>query len=63
MKKGVIEIQLNWIYIAIVGGIILLIFINIGLTMNKNSKNSLEYEIINYIDEIIVNMQGNEILE
>ena len=60
MKKGVIEIQLNWIYIAIVGGIILLIFINIGLTMNKNSKNSLEYEIINYIDEIIVNMQGNE---
>jgi len=59
-KKAAIEIQFNWIYIAIAGGIILLLFLNIAAGIRKSSKEQLEYEAINYFDKIFTSMQSSE---
>ncbi|MBN2367755.1 hypothetical protein JXC34_01955 [Candidatus Woesearchaeota archaeon] len=59
-KKGVIEIQFNWIYVAIVGAIILGMFVAIANGIRQNSRTQLESDAINYFDEIFVSMQGSE---
>lgn len=59
-KKAVIEVQFNWIYIAVVGAILLAIFINIASGIRKSSQNKLSYDAINYLDEIFTSLQGSE---
>jgi uncharacterized protein (UPF0333 family) len=59
-KKGQIEVQFNWIYIAIVGAIILVIFLNIANGIRKSSRTELEIDAINYFDEIFTSLQGSE---
>lgn len=59
-KKGSVEIQLNWIYVAVVGGMILLLFVNIAFGIRKSAKERMEYEAIQYFDEIFTSMQGSE---
>ena len=52
--------QFNWIYIALVGVIILAIFINIASGVRKSSKTQLEIDAINYFDEIFTSVQASE---
>jgi hypothetical protein len=59
-KKGAIEIQFNWIYIAVVGGILLLVFAGIAGSIRKSASEGLEYTAINYLDEIFTGVHGSE---
>lgn len=59
-KKGIIEIQFNWIYIAVVGVILLTIFINIAGGIRKSSQQQLAIEAVNIFDEIFTSLQGSE---
>ncbi|MEM2139271.1 MAG: hypothetical protein QXM96_03910, partial [Candidatus Woesearchaeota archaeon] len=59
-KKAVIEIQFNWLYVAIVGFVILLVFISIANGIRKSSQQQLEYELTKYFDNILVGVQGIE---
>ncbi len=59
-KKGVVEIQFNWIYVSIVGAIILLVFFSIASGIKKGSERQMEYEALKYFDELFVLMQGSE---
>jgi hypothetical protein len=44
-KKGVIEVQFNWIFIMIVGAIILLFFISIVVQQHKASEKKIAFDI------------------
>ncbi len=59
-KKGAIEIQFNWIYIAVVGVILLTIFINIAGGIRKGAQQQLAIEAVNIFDEIFTSLQGSE---
>ncbi|MFH2019902.1 MAG: hypothetical protein ABIJ34_00660 [archaeon] len=60
LKKGQEQIQFNWIYIAVVGAVILLVFINIASGIRKSSKTKLEIDAITYFDEIFTSVQASE---
>jgi hypothetical protein len=55
-----IEIQFNWIYVAVVGAVILLVVGSIIMNIQKNAKDKLEYGAINYFDNIFTSMQASE---
>ena len=59
-KKAQVEIQFNWIYVAIVGVIILAIFVAIANGIRVSSRTKLEADALTYFDEIFVSMQGSE---
>jgi hypothetical protein len=59
-KKGVIEVQFNWIYVAVVGVILLSSFITIAVNIRKNSQEKLAFDAITYLDEIFTSLQGSE---
>jgi hypothetical protein len=59
-KRAAIDIQFNWIYVAIVGAVILLLVGSIVVNIRKSSRQSLEYEAINYFDNIFTSMQSSE---
>ncbi len=59
-KKAQEQVQFNWIYIAVVGAIILLIFVNIASGIRKNSKTQLAVDAITYFDEIFTSAQASE---
>lgn len=59
-KKGTIEIQFNWIYIAVVGVILLTIFLNIAGGIRKGAQQQLAIEAVNIFDEIFTSLQGSE---
>ncbi|MBD3203087.1 hypothetical protein GF327_02235 [Candidatus Woesearchaeota archaeon] len=57
MKKATIEIQFNWLFILIAGALILLFFIGITRKITKSSEETLNYDILRYLDEIISGVQ------
>ncbi len=59
-KKAQVQVQFNWIYVSIAGAIILSIFIGIAIRMNRNAREQLAYEAINYFDEIFTSVQASE---
>ena len=59
-KKGQIELQFNWIYVAVVGAILLAIFVSIVGGIKKSARTELEIDAITYFDEIFTSMQGSE---
>jgi hypothetical protein len=60
MRRAQLEIQFNWIYVAVVGGLILLVFLSIASGIRKTAKTDLEIDAINYFDEIFTSLQGSE---
>lgn len=52
MKRGEIEIQFNWIFVLIVGALILGLFFTITQTIRKSSQESLDYDMLNYLGDI-----------
>ena len=62
-KNGAIEIQFNWIYIAVVGVIILTIFLNIAGGIRRGAQQQLAIEAVNIFDGIFTSLQGSEKIE
>ena len=52
-KKGVIEIQFNWIFILVAGSLILLFFFGIIRWAQTSSTESSSTTISNYIDSLL----------
>ncbi len=52
-KKGQIELTFNWIYVALVGAIILLFFIGIVVRQAKVSEEQLSGEVVRIMDSIL----------
>ncbi|MBI4453851.1 hypothetical protein HY636_04370 [Candidatus Woesearchaeota archaeon] len=52
-KKGVIEIQFNWIFIFVVGTVILLFFVFIGKSYLENSNLKLAGKVLYDLDSIM----------
>jgi hypothetical protein len=59
-KKAQEQIQFNWIYIAVVGAIILSIFVGVALNIRRSARTSMEADTITYFDEIFVSVQASE---
>jgi hypothetical protein len=59
-KRGQMQIQFNWIYIAIVGAIILAVFTNIAIGVKNQAENQLANDALNYFDEIFTSVQASE---
>lgn len=59
-KKAQVQIQFNWIYIAVIGVIILAIFVNIALGVKKTESTKLSIDAINYFDGIFTSVQASE---
>lgn len=52
-KKGAIEVQFNWIFVLIVGALILVFFINISNAQRKNADQKLAFELLQKVDLIM----------
>jgi hypothetical protein len=52
-KRGAIEVQFNWIFVLIVGALILVFFINISNAQRKNADQKLSFDLISKIDLIM----------
>ncbi|MFH0874544.1 MAG: hypothetical protein V1859_01295 [archaeon] len=63
MKKGVIEIQFNWIFVLIAGAIFLVFFGLVARGIAKSGEQSLDYEIINYLDGITTSLESSPLTE
>ena len=59
MKRGQIQIQFNWIYIAVVGAIILIAGLSIIPKLKKSATDSFNYDVKSYLDLILKNIQLN----
>jgi len=59
-RKGQVEVQFNWIYMVVVGGAILLLFVGIIGGIRKGAKESLEKNALMSFDDIFTSMQGSE---
>ncbi len=59
-KKAVVEVQFNWIYIGVIGVVILLFFVNIISGIRQSSQKQLEIDSINILDEILTGLQSSE---
>ncbi len=53
MKKGAIEIQFNWVFVLIVGALILVFFINISNVQRRNADQQLAFELLSKVDLIM----------
>ena len=49
-KKSQIEMQFSWIYMAIVGGIFLIIFFSVMGNVRETSRENLNRELREYLD-------------
>ncbi len=52
-KKGAIEIQFNWIFVLIVGALILVFFINISNSQRKAADQKLAFDLLSKVDLIM----------
>jgi hypothetical protein len=59
-RKAQIQLQFNWIYIAVVGAIILAVFVSIALGVKKTENTKLSIDAINYFDGIFTSVQASE---
>lgn len=59
-KKGVIEVQLNWIFILIVGAIILLFFVFISKSITKSAEIKTSQKILTNIDALLTSTSTTE---
>ncbi|MEK6916529.1 MAG: hypothetical protein AABW92_02190 [Nanoarchaeota archaeon] len=60
MKKSQVELQFNWIYVAVVGVAFLLLFISISSAVKKNAEAKLADKTVEYFDEIFTNLQASD---
>ena len=47
-KRGVLVIQFNWMYVMVIGAVILIFFVMLANNIRKNSNESLNFDILNY---------------
>jgi len=59
-KKAQIQLQFNWIFIGVVGAVVLIIFLSIISGIRKTSEKSLASDALTYYDEIFTSMQSFE---
>lgn len=52
-KRAAIEVQFNWIFVLIVGALILVFFINISNAQRKNAEQTLAFELLSKVDLIM----------
>lgn len=52
-KKAVIDIQFNWIFVIIIGALILLFFVTVIKSTEKSSTNTINAELVQHLDNII----------
>jgi len=52
-KRGQIEVQFNWVFVLIVGALILVFFINITNVQRKNADQTLAFELLSKVDLIM----------
>jgi hypothetical protein len=52
-KKGAIEVQFNWIFVLIVGALILVFFINISNAQKKSADQKLAMDLLSKVDLIM----------
>lgn len=52
-KKGAVEVQFNWIFVLIVGALILVFFINISNAQRKSADQTLAYDLLSKVDLIM----------
>ncbi len=62
-KQGVIEIQFNWIFILMAGSLLLLFFVGLTISITKNAREGLNYDIIIYLDEILTGVEASTLTE
>jgi hypothetical protein len=60
MKKGVISIQFNWIFIIIAGAVILLFFFSIVQWQKKSSESKINVAVLTNLDAIFTGAQTAE---
>ena len=56
-KKGVVETQFNWIFILIIGAVVLILFIGISARQKNISDTSIEISIINSLDAVFSGLE------
>jgi len=52
-KKAEVEIQFNWIYIFIIGGLVILLMVNVTRSIVRSSEEKTSYSAINYVSETL----------
>ena len=52
MKKAQVEVQINWIFVIVAGGLILLFFFGLIRWQKSQSEQSLAYNILNDLEAI-----------
>ena len=52
-KRGAIEVQFNWVFVLIVGALILIFFINISNAQRKNADQTLAFDLLSKVDLIM----------
>lgn len=58
-KRGEVEVQFNWIYIMIVGAIILLIGFSIIPSIKRSSDQNVEMDIVAHFDTMLSSIKHN----
>ena len=53
-KKAIIEVQLNWIYILIVGAIILVFFVVVAKKYAANAELKISSQILENLDTTVI---------
>ncbi|MBT4647427.1 hypothetical protein HOA56_00035 [archaeon] len=62
-KRGVLVIQFNWMYVMVIGAVIIIFFVMLANNIRKNSNESLNFDILNYMDEIFVGIETSSQVE
>jgi len=60
LKRGVISLQFNWIFVLVAGTIILVLITGIMIKQSNLSKVSLNILILNNLDNIFSSLESNE---
>ena len=60
MKKAQIEMQFNWIYVAVVGVAFLLLFLSVSSAIKKSSEAKIASGAVDFFDELFVNLQASD---
>ncbi|MBN1503118.1 hypothetical protein JW930_06235 [Candidatus Woesearchaeota archaeon] len=60
MKKGTVELQFNWVFVLFAGAIILGFFIVLSTRIFRGSSESLNYELLTYLDEIFTGIEATD---
>ncbi len=54
-KRGVLDLQFNWIFILIAGGVLLIFFVGIITSANKASDTQLSADVLQHLDTVLKN--------